>query len=88
MFINFEWIVIKKSQRVARVVASYLFPYLPTKLHSGGVGWDDGNPEDEHSCFKSLLISGISPPVHNLSIRILLSKITIMILVYKGFSDH
>ena len=86
MFINFEWIVIKKLQRVARVVASFLF--IIFLLHSGGVGWDDGNPEDEHSCFKSLLISGISPPVHNLSIRILLSKITIMILVYKGFSNH
>ena len=56
-------------------------------LHSGGVGGGEGDgiPEQERSCFKSLYISKISLPVHNFSIMMLLTKIRMMTLVYKGF---
>ena len=83
MFINFEWIVIKKLQRVARVVASFLLIFFLLNYTVGELVGKMVTLIMNTVVSKSLLISEISLPVHNFSIRTLLSKITMMILVYK-----
>ena len=81
---GFEWIVIVKLQRVSRVVAcSFLFIIFLLNYTVGELVGKMVTLSMNTVVSKSLLISEISLPVHNFSIRTLLSKITMMILVYK-----
>ena len=73
----------KQLQRVARVVASFLLIFFLLNYTVGELVGKMVTLSMNTVVSKSLLISEISLPVHNLSIRTLLSKITMMILVYK-----